>query len=192
MELSPADRPDAMYRTLTSLVVPRPIGWISTLDGAGRRNLAPYSYFNAVSSRPPVVMFSGGVRDGEPKDTPRNALETGEFVANLVTEDVIEAMDRTSASVEGDEFGFADLTPEAATTVEPDRVAEAHAHLECTVRDSLTIGTNTVVFGDVQHVHVADDLLTDGAVDTRKVTAVGRLGGSYYSRVDVMDFERTY
>lgn len=192
MELSPAERPDALYRTLTSLVVPRPIGWISTIDGQGQPNLAPYSYFNAVSSRPPVVMFSGGVRDGDPKDTPANALETGEFVANLVTEDLVEAMDRTSASVAGDEFEFAGLTPESAATVAPHHVAEAPAHLECTVRESLTIGSNTVVFGDVRHVHVEDDLLTDGAVDTRKVDAVGRLGGSYYTRIDRLDFERTY
>ncbi|MDX1745725.1 MAG: flavin reductase family protein [Halobacteriales archaeon] len=192
MEFSPSEQPDALYRTMTSLVVPRPIAWISTVDGDGHPNLAPYSYFNAVSSRPPVVMFSGGIRDGEPKDTPTNALETGEFVTNLVTQDVIEAMDKTSASVEGDEFEFAGVTPEPARTVTPARVAEAHAQFECTVRDSMTVGSSTLVLGDVEHIHVDEALLTDGKVDTRKVDAVGRLGGSYYTGIDILEFERTY
>ena len=192
MEVDADDHADALYRTLTSLVVPRPIGWISTLAADGRDNLAPFSYFNAVSSRPPVVMFSAGQRDGRPKDSARFALETGEFVANLVTEDVVEAMDATSADPGGSEFDAVGVERAPARTVAPPRVAAAHAHLECAVVESMTVGTNTVVFGEVRHLHVDEDLLTDGAVDSRKVDAVGRLGGPFYSGIDLLEFTRQY
>lgn len=192
MELDPTETPDALYRTVTALVVPRPIGWISTHDGNGGDNLAPFSYYNAVSSRPPVVMVSVGDRDGEPKDTAQNVLATGEFVANLVTEDLQAEMDRTSAAIPTSEFDDVNLTREPANTVAPPRVAAAHAHLECSLRDSMRVGTNTVMFGDVEHISVDDTLLTDGQVDTKKVNAIGRLGGPYYSRIDITDYRRQH
>jgi flavin reductase (DIM6/NTAB) family NADH-FMN oxidoreductase RutF len=192
MELDPADR-DAAYRALTSVVAPRPIGWISTVDAAGVDNLAPFSFFNAVSSRPPAVAFSPGDRDGTLKDTPRNALDTGEFVVNLATEDLIEDVDRTSVDAAGSEFDLAGLEREPSVVVDPPRVAESPAALECTVLDSLRVGdAATLVLGEVVHISVDEDLLTDGAVDAREVESVGRLGGPYYGRVDVMEFERRY
>lgn len=192
MEVDAEAHADAMYRTLTSLVVPRPIGWISTVGPDGRDNLAPFSYFNAVSSRPPTVLFSAGRRDGEPKDSARFALEAGEFVANLVTEDLLETMDATSAPVAESEFDAVGIERAPARTVEPPRVAEANACLECEVVESVTIGTNTVVFGEVQHVFVDESLLTDGQVDTRKVDAVGRLGGPYYTGIDRLEYTRQH
>lgn len=192
MEIAADAHADSMYRTLTSLVVPRPIGWISTLHPNGRDNLAPFSYFNAVSSRPPVVMFSAGQRDGEPKDSARFALSSGEFVANLVTRDLLEAMDATSAGVADSEFDAVDIERAPARTVEPPRVASAHACLECDVVESLTFGGNTVVFGEVRHVFVDDALLTDGEVDTHLVEAAGRLGGRYYTGVEPLDFTRQH
>lgn len=192
MELDPTEHPDALYRTITALVVPRPIGWLSTHDGEGTDNLAPFSYYNAVSSRPPVVMVSVGERDGEPKDTAQNIQATGEFVANLVTEDLQDKMDQTSAAVPRSEFDHAQIERTDATRVSPPRVAGAHAHLECTLRDSLRIDTNTVIFGDVIHISVDDTLLTDGQVDTRKVNAIGRLGGPYYSRIDITEYTRQH
>ena len=139
MELDPADR-DAAYRALTSVLAPRPIGWISTVDAAGVGNLAPFSFFNAVSSRPPAVAFSPGDRDGTLKDTPRNALDTGEFVVNLATEDLIEDVDRTSVDAAGSEFDLAGLEREPSLVVGPPRVAESPAVLECTVLDSVRVG----------------------------------------------------
>lgn len=183
---------DGLYRTMTSLVVPRPIGWISTVDGTGRDNLAPFSYFNAVSARPPVVMYSVGDRDGRPKDTARFALETGEFVANLVTEGVLERMDATSAAVDGSEFDTAGIEREPARRVAPPRVADALACLECEVVESLRLGSHTIVFGEVNHLFVDDALLTEGKVDTRKVDAVGRLGGPFYTGIDRLEFTRQY
>lgn len=192
MEIDAEANVDSMYRTLTSLVVPRPIGWISTIGESGRDNLAPFSYFNAVSSRPPVVLFSAGQHNGRPKDSARFALRSGEFVANLVTQDVIEAMDATSASVSGSEFDAAGIDRTPAETVAPPRVAAAHACLECSVRDSLEIEDNTVVFGDVQHVSVDEDLLSDGKVEARAVDAVGRLGGSLYTGVEPLAYMRQH
>ena len=182
------------HRVLTSLVAPRPIGWISTVSPDGERdNLAPYSYFNAVSTSPPVVCFSAGsLTDGQPKDSARFAIETGAFVANLVTESLAAEMNRSSAPIEGSEFEYAGLEREDSAVVEPPRVAAADAHLECTVRETLEIGSNTVVFGDVVHVHVDEALLDeDGAVDAAQVPAVGRLGGPYYTRVDRLDLTRS-
>lgn len=192
MEIDAEAEADAMYRTLTSLVVPRPIGWISTVGADGRDNLAPFSYFNAVSSRPPVVLFSAGQRDGRPKDSARFALETGEFVANLVTEGLIEVMDATSAPVDGSEFDAVGIERAPARIVEPPRVADALACLECTVVDSVELEANTVVFGEVGHVHVDESLLTDGKVDTRKVDAVGRLGGPFYTGIDRLEYTRQH
>lgn len=192
MEVDAGELGDGLYRTMTSLVVPRPIGWISTVDGAGRDNLAPFSYFNGVSAMPPVVMVSVGDRDGRPKDTARFALETGEFVANLVTEAVIEPMDATSADTDGSEFDVAGIERATARTVAPPRVASARASLECDVVESIRIGTHTVIFGEVLHLYVDDSLLTDGKVDTRKVDAVGRLGGPYYTGVEPLEFTRQY
>lgn len=117
--MDPVTHPDELYRTLTCLVIPRPIGWISTVDETGEVNLAPYSYFNAVSSRPPVVFFSANERDGEVKNSSRNGLKTGEFVVNLVTEDLHSAMGATSVAADVDEFEAAGLERSPSLTVAP-------------------------------------------------------------------------
>lgn len=191
MELDPAAYEGSMHRIITTLVSPRPIGWISTRDDE-RDNLAPYSYFNVVSTSPPVVMFSGSTDDGEPKDAGRMAVETGEFVVNLVTEELAAQMDATSAPL-GDvsEFDFVGLERADAKTVDAPRVAGAAACLECTLYDTMEIHDNLVVFGAVEHISVDERLTTDGVVDMEKVDSVGRLGGPYYTRVDMLEVERT-
>ena len=192
MELDAEEHADAMYRTLTSLVVPRPIGWISTVGDSGRDNLAPFSYFNAVSNDPPIVLFSAGSRDGRPKDSARFALQTGEFVANLVTQAVIESMDASSAGVSGSEFDAAEIERAQARTVAPPRVAAAEACLECTVRESLEFDGHTVVFGKVQPVFVNEELLESGKVAARNIDAVGRLGGPFYTGVEPLEYTRQH
>src|SRR5512140_3448189 len=119
--------PRAAYRLLISVVVPRPIGWTSTIGVDGSLNLAPFSFFNAVSNVPLTVMLSVGQRRGNPKDTLRNAQETGEFVINIVTEDLAVAMNETSGewAYEVDEFDQAGLTPAPSIDVRPPRVAAA-------------------------------------------------------------------
>lgn len=183
----------SLYRLLTTLVVPRPIGWISTVDESGAPNLAPYSAFNYVNYEPPIVMFSAGDADGGGlKDTPSNILATEEFVLNLVAESLGEQMDATSASVEGNEFDRAGLERRPSSLVEPPRVADAPAAMECTLHSSVRFGDHTVIFGEIVRVHVAEELLVNGKIDARKVRAIGRLGGPYYTDTRPVELQREF
>ena len=177
-----------------SLVVPRPIGWISTLDARGRPNLAPYSFFNAVSNHPPRVMFAAGGRhlDGGVKDSSINAELTGDFVCNLTTWELREAMNATSAAVprDVDEFERAGLTPVASRLVKSPRVAESPIHLECRYCLTVTLPSWTegepdrVVFGEVVGVHIDESVIEDGMIDMDAFRPVGRLGYFDYTAVD--------
>jgi flavin reductase (DIM6/NTAB) family NADH-FMN oxidoreductase RutF len=170
------------YRLLSAVVVPRPIAWVSSRGPRGE-NLAPFSFFNVVAIDPPVVMFAPvGVGDDR-KDTPENVLATEAFVVNVVTGDLVEAMNETAATVGPDESEFerAGVTAVDATAVDAPRVAEAHVSLECMLYDSMEVGGSTLVFGEVVHAHVDDDLLVDGKVDVTRLDATGRLAGGYYA-----------
>ena len=144
IEVSPGQWADReFYHLMTALVIPRPIGWISTVSATGVRNLAPYSYFNLMGSNPPYVAFgSGGV-----KDSLANLRDVPEFVANIVSVDLIEKMNFTSGDFprDEDEFGWAGLTPAPSVKVRPSRVAEARAHLECVVQHVHTDGHTNIV-----------------------------------------------
>lgn len=170
------------YRLLSSIVVPRPIAWISTLDRCGNRNLAPHSYFSLVSSRPPILQFAST----GPKDTLRNVIDTGQFVVNLVSDELGPAMVRTAINIAptDDEFSYASLEAESSETVAPPRVAGCPAALECQLHMSLPMGDAIVVFGHVLHVHVAAEGWRDGRVDPVRLRLVGRLGGSSYSTIE--------
>lgn len=183
-ELSPADR----YKLLIGLVVPRPIGWIGTRSPDGVNNLAPFSFFNVVSANPPTVLYSvnRGIRF---KDSLANVLRSGEFTANIVTEDLAEAMNLTAGDYEPDvdEFEIAGLRAETGTMVAAPLVAEARARLECRVSRTVDIGSgespsNTVVFGEVLSIHVAKDLLDGTRVRPDKLRAIGRMAGAGYCR----------
>ncbi len=177
-----------------ALVVPRPIGWISTLDRQGRANLAPYSYFNACGTRPPVVMIGAGAHpDGDKtKDTQRIIEETGEFVCNLATYALREAMNLSSAAVPGDEFEHAGLEKAPSEMVKAPRVAAAPVHLECRHLQSITLPpdehgvSSAVVLGQVVGIHIDDSILTDGRVDYAKVRPIARLGYMDYAVVDTV------
>jgi flavin reductase (DIM6/NTAB) family NADH-FMN oxidoreductase RutF len=152
-------------------------------------------YYNVVTPKPPVVMFSVSPPDDKgDKDTLRNIRETGEFVCNLVTEPLVEAMDATSAPIPSDEseFDAAGLEHEPSVAVDPPRVASAEVTMECRLYDELSVFKNDVVLGEVTRFHIDDHLLTDGKIDVRKVRAVGRLCGDYYASLDLMDFERSH
>lgn len=194
MEIDPSTA-DGMYRTMTSLIVPRPIGWISTSSEDGDYNVAPYSFFGGLNEEnPPVIMFSAeDTDDGGVKDSVANVQATGEFVHNVVTMDLIEEMDRTAEPIESTEFDAAGLTPESSTIVGAPRVAEAKAHIECSLYDLLRIGDHIVVLGEVKRIHVDDDLLTEsGKVDVRKVDPVARLTGTYYGKVEAVEVDRNW
>lgn len=175
-------QPRENYFLLTSLVVPRPIAWISTLSESGGRNLAPHSYYNIISSDPPIVHFTSSGT----KDTLRNVQATGEFVVNVVSTDLLEAMNTTAARFPPDEDELAWVGLEAAPsdTVAPPRVAAARAALECRLREVLTMGNGTMAFGEVLRVHVADQVWRDGRVAPELLQPVGRMAGADYSLVE--------
>lgn len=174
---------------LKAIVAPRPIGWISTMADDGSLNLAPYSFFNAFTSRPPLVWFSS---EGS-KDSVHIAEQTGEFVANLVGRDLATQMNETSIDAPRgvNEFALAGLTPAPSVVVKPPRVAEAPAALECRVTeifrpkdlDGNPAGA-IVAVGQVVGVHIRDEFLVDGLFDMVKAGNVARLGYFDYSSID--------
>jgi flavin reductase (DIM6/NTAB) family NADH-FMN oxidoreductase RutF len=173
-----------------SLIVPRPIGWISTISGDGVVNLAPYSFFNGVASGPAVVMFCPG--GAARKDSLRNVQETGEFVVNVATDGQREQMNETSAVVgpEVDEFTLAGLETLPSRVVGPPRVAGAPAHMECRHLQTITLPSdnpqspNHMVLGLVVGIHIDEAILTDGMVDMAKFRPIARLGYMDYTVVD--------
>ena len=173
-----------------ALVAPRPIGWISSLDADGIVNLAPYSFFNAISDRPPFVMFSSSGR----KDSVRNIEATGELVCSLATYELKEQMNTTSAMVgpEVDEMKLAGLTPAPCNLVKPPRVAESPVAFECRYYKTMVLPGlngaegNLVVLGEVVGIHIDDDAIVDGRVDTAKMRPIARLGYMDYSVVDTV------
>jgi len=176
------------HNPFKSLVVPRPIGWISTVSKEGVHNLAPYSFFNAVSDRPPIVLFSSGGH----KDTLRNIEETGEFTCSLATYDLRNQMNMSSATVAHgvDEFALAGVTQAPSRMVKPARVAESPAAYECKLWKTLELPStdpkhpNTVVFGLVVGVYVDDQYVKDGLVDTAAMKPLARLGYMDYAVVN--------
>jgi flavin reductase (DIM6/NTAB) family NADH-FMN oxidoreductase RutF len=173
------------YKVLTNIVVPRPIAWITTLNGEGVVNLAPFSFFNAVCADPLYVAVSIGRRDNEmPKDTALNIETSGEFVVNLVTEELLAAMNITAGEYPPDrsELAATGLYATASTRVAPPRVALAQASLECRLFKSLPLGVNTLFVGEVLMFHVADHLLGP-RLHIEHFEPIGRLGSpSVYCR----------
>ena len=178
MELNPSDWTNAhVYDLMTALVIPRPVGWISTISPAGERNLAPHSYFNLVADCPPHVAFSSiGV-----KDTLRNIQATGEFVVNIASHSLIPQMHATSEELppEEDEFMFARLTPLSAWRVRAPRVGEAKAHFECVLSQVVPVGNGNLVIGRIIHVHVSPCIWKNGRVDPALLDPVVRLSRRY-------------
>ena len=177
-----------------SLVVPRPIGWVTSVDSQGRVNLAPFSFFNAVAEDPPMVVFApnGLKAEGLLKDSRRNIEETGEFVCNLATLDLREHMNATSFGYPAgtDEMQAAGLTPAPSRLVRPPRVAETPIHLECRLWRIITLPSpdpkapNDLVVGEVVGIHIDDALIKDGRVDIVAAKPIARLGYSEYACVD--------
>ena len=189
------------YSALNAIVVPRPIGWISTLSAEGVPNLAPYSFFNAVAYSPPQVMFTAtsNHRFGGPKDAVADAQATGEFVVNVATWELRAEMNASAvpAPHEVDEFEYAGLTKAESRLVRCPRVAESPVNLECRYIRSLEMLTddpaspNTVVFGEVVGVHIDERVLVDGRIDFLELGPIGRLGYLDFVRVDnVFTMER--
>lgn len=176
------------HNPFKALVVPRPIGWISSISGEGVVNLAPYSFFNAISDIPPYVMFSSAGY----KDSLTNIEASGEFVCSLATYDLKDQMNATSASVgpEVDEFELSGLTPAPSQLVKPPRVAESPVAFECRHFKTIPLPGNEgrenyiVIIAHVVGVHVDESVIIDGMIDMGKLRPIARLGYMDYAVVD--------
>lgn len=195
MQIDPAQQTKAdNYKLLTNLVVPRPIAWVTSINANGVVNLAPFSFFNAVGSDPMYVVVSVGNRnDGSPKDTAANIAGSGEFVVNLVTEDLLGAMNVSAADFPADvsEVIAANIEVAQSTKVGPPRLASAQAALECKLFKAEPLGAYTLFIGEVVMFHVAD-VLVGPRLRINGFEPVGRMGSpSVYCRTrDRFDFPR--
>jgi flavin reductase (DIM6/NTAB) family NADH-FMN oxidoreductase RutF len=179
-----------VYKVLIGAIVPRPIAFVSTISPEGIPNLAPFSFFTAISANPPVICFCPTRKPGpEPrKDTLRNISATREFVVNIVSEEIAEQMNITSGdfAAEVDEFEAAGLTPIPSDLVKPPRVAESHVHMECKLYLTLDVsdlpGGGNLVIGQVVRLHVDDAYVDNFKIDPDKLRAIGRMGGNSYTR----------
>jgi flavin reductase (DIM6/NTAB) family NADH-FMN oxidoreductase RutF len=188
----------AAHDLLKGCVSPRPIAWISTLSAAGVANAAPYSCFTFVATVPPMVCFSSEPRpDGGKKDTLRNAEFTGDFVVNLVPEELAEAM---NASAEGfppeiSEIEKVGMTAAPGERVRAPRIAESPVNMECRVTQVIELGRSrhSLVVGEVLRVHVRDDLYCNGSIDIARLRPVARLAGNAYCRLgEVFELARPW
>ena len=177
------------YKLMISTIVPRPIAWVVSLDGKGGLNAAPFSFFNAFSTDPPVVGIGIGSHDaGRPKDTRRNIRETRQFVVNLVSGEMAEAMNITAITFEPgvSEVAEAKLETRPSVHVKPPRIAGAPVAMECELMQIVELGTETeLVLGRVLAMHVREDLVLDAAkhyIDSPKMNLIGRMHGNWYAR----------
>ena len=181
----------AIYKLLTGIVIPRPIGWISTINEDGIHNLAPFSYFNAVGDDPPHVMFSTVHSNNLNKDTLNNVLATKQFVVNMVTEDLVEQMNLTSQPIAANEseFELAGLTPIASSLVKPPRVKECKITMECEMvhhykLENSKTGGATIIIGKIVLFHIDESVLLENyKINLETYKPIARLAGSNYSKL---------
>ena len=200
MQFNPQDlEQTAIYKLLTGIVIPRPIGWISTISEDGINNLAPFSYFNAVGDDPPHVMFSTVHSNNSNKDTLNNVLATKQFIVNMVTEDLAEQMNRTSQPIPANEseFELAGLTPIGSSLVLPPRVKECKITMECEMvhhyqLENSKAGGATIVIGKIVLFHVDESVLLDNyKINLETYKPIARLAGSNYSKLgDIFSIKR--
>lgn len=190
----------SIYKILIGSIVPRPIGWISTVDMYGLANLAPFSFFNVVCANPPHVLFCPMVRstDGQLKDTLRNVRDTGEFVVNIATEELASSLNLTSTELPAniDEFEYAGLSKLSGRIVTPPRIAESPVNFECKVTYIHEIGTQpgsgSIVIGEVVYIHIDDSvLIAPDRINLDELKPIGRLSGQAYCRItDIFEMVR--
>jgi flavin reductase (DIM6/NTAB) family NADH-FMN oxidoreductase RutF len=197
MIVTPSDLSHSeLYGILLNSVAPRPIAWVSTMSASGAHNLAPFSFFNCVCVDPPLLAFAPGLRPskrtevshGEAKDTLRNVRETREFVVNVVTYELHEAMNLTSGEYDSsvNEFELAKVTPQPSKIVRPPRVAESPVSFECKLHQILDFSprptSSSLVIGQIVSIHISDAHLKDGRLDRNALDLIGRMGGIQYTR----------
>ena len=190
---------EGFNRVLTGVVVPRPIAFVSTISNSGNVNLSPYSFFNAVSYDPPLIIFSSSkfTSDGKLKDSLSNIEQNGEFVVNIVNENIVEAMNKTAAEYPEDvnEFDIANLTQIDSDLVKPPRLSESPVNMECKLERIITLGTEAhpqgLVIGEIIQLHIDDEIISGHRINHEKLKPVGRLAGNMYTHTyDVFELMR--
>jgi flavin reductase (DIM6/NTAB) family NADH-FMN oxidoreductase RutF len=189
-----------LYDLLSSVVVPRPIAFVSTVSSDGIGNIAPFSYFMPGGSNPPSLCFSiAGLRPGKEKDTLRNIKQTGEFCVNLVERSIAEHMNQTSFVFDSavNELEVVGLTPLPCVKIKPSRVAESRVHLECILFEIVSHGNGqgsaNYVIGEIVCIHIAENLLSEETLTAHKYRPISRMGGRDYldtSSLEVFTMER--
>ncbi len=183
-----------LYKILVSTVMPRPIAWVSSISKEGIDNLAPFSFFTVASVKPPIVCFAPALKDvdGKPteKDTLRNIRETGEFVVNIVSRNLVEKMNQTSFEYapHESEFDAVGLTRAPSSLVKPKRVAESLVNYECKLFQIIDFGkdvqSGSLILGEIVMAHLDERIFKNGKVDMAELNPVGRLGGLWYCGID--------
>ena len=190
---------EGFNRVLTGVVVPRPIAFVSTISNSGNVNLSPYSFFNAVSYDPPLIIFSSSkfTSDGKLKDSLSNIEQNGEFVVNIVNENIVEAMNKTAAEYPEDvnEFDVANLTQIDSDLVKPPRLSESPVNMECKLERIITLGTEAhpqgLVIGEIIQLHIDDEIISGHRINHEKLKPGGRLAGNMYTHTyDVFELMR--
>ena len=192
MIIDPADHPfQDTHKLMIGSILPRPIAFVSTISSEGKHNVAPFSYFNGVCSKPPTIMFAPARRgwDGEEKDTLINIRDTNEFVVNIVSESFGKQMVMCSTDFEADvnEFDVSGLTAVESQKITPHRVGESKISFECTLNQIVEIGDGTagsgfLVIGTIVLFHIDDDIYDNGRILIDKLEPLGRLAGNWYMR----------
>jgi flavin reductase (DIM6/NTAB) family NADH-FMN oxidoreductase RutF len=186
------------YKLLIGSIVPRPIGWVSTVSAAGIHNIAPFSFFNGFGANPVILGFSPMSTNVLPqKDTLANVRAVGEFVINIATEETLVQMDTTGRIYppEIDEFEVTGLTPVPSHVVKPPRILESPINFECKVFQLVPLGEGdgsaTLVLGRAVHVHVSDRVIREGKIDPALLRPVARMGGPFYARPEILPYRRS-
>lgn len=188
MEIDPKQlNPSQAYDLMISIIVPRPIAFISTVSPEGLPNAAPFSFFNGISTDPPLVAIAIAQRGNGKKGTLRNIEAGGEFVVNIVDETLAEGMNRAGGNYPPDtnKFEIAKLTPRPSVKIKPPRIGEAPVSLECRLVQVMPLPEtmDRLVIGRVVYIHLRDDLWSNGSIDPARLRAIGRLGQSNYCRI---------
>lgn len=198
--LDPAGRSERdNYKLMIGSIIPRPVAFVTTLSGTGVLNAAPFSYFNIVTANPPMISISVQRKNGELKDTSRNAIETGAFVVHISDESYIAQLNETAANLPPDEseVDLAGLTPIASKKVAVPGVAEAKIRMECVLDRAIPLGGTEdspaceLLIGRIVCFHVDESLYEDGHIDPYALKPVSRLAGSSYAKLgEIFSIER--
>ncbi|RSD28528.1 flavin reductase family protein [Mesobacillus subterraneus] len=186
------------YKFLIGSIIPRPIAFVTTISKDGVVNGAPFSYFNIVSSNPPMISLSIQRSGGNQKDTARNILESGEFVLHIVDEDNVEKINQTAANLPPDqsEVQLARLTPVASVKVTVPGVREAKIRMECVLEHALELGGGEMpgcdfIIGKIVQFHIGEGIYENGRIDAEGLAAVSRLAGNHYAKIgEIFEIER--